>query len=153
MMQTVTNYTARIGLHREQQLQYEETRNTELRRIVKEGVVSQQNLRTTFETTVSRIERRFEAVANVTVVTEEMQKSFDRRMARARREFKEEQKRAAADFQRQFNSMYNLMTNHLKSIDAMVTSLQRSVANIERQMQDMSRQLTMNLANQARLIG
>ena len=153
MMQTMTNYTARIGLHKEQQLQYEEARTTELRRLIEDGVVSQKNLRTTFETTVSKIERRFEAVANVTVVTEEMQKSFDRRMARARREFKEEQKRAAEDFQRQFNAMYNLMTTHLQSIDAMVTSLQKAIADIQRQMQDMSRQLTMNLANQARLIG
>ena len=152
-MQTVSNYTARIDVHKEQQIEYEAARNTELRRIVEEGVASQKNLRITFESKISRIEQRFEAVANVTAVTEEMQRSFDKRMARARREFKKEQKKAADHFQQQFNSMYSLMTNHLKSIDAVVTSLQRSIADIQRQVQDMNRQLTMNLANQARLIG
>ena len=153
MVQTVTNYTARIDDHKEQQIQYQEARTTELRRIIQEGVDDQKNLRTTFETTVLRIEQKFEAVANVTEVTEEMQKSFDRRMERARRNYKRDQKKAAEQFQRQFNSMYTIMTNHLQSINAMVKSLQASVEDVRRQIQDMSRQLTMNLANEARLIG
>ena len=95
---------------------------------------------------------RMNELSNAIVSSEEVRQELEESFAQERAKYLKDREDEIDRFDRQYDVLEKMMTNHMHTTDRTINSMYSSIEDIRKQMRTMNDQLTIHLQNQSQLI-
>ena len=152
MTETMTEYADEIDAQRVAAEAYKEEATQNYKTIVDDGIKRHEDLQENWDVRLELLVNKIYVLGNSTADTEALRTEMEQKLLDERVAYEEAQRQSIEDFQRQMNNLHKLVATQQKANDLVMTSLNNAIADIRRQLADMSQQLSLYLQNQAQIV-
>ena len=152
MTATINEYAAEIDAQRIAAEAYKEEAAQNYKTLVDDGLARHKVLQQNWDVKLELLVNEIHILGNSTADTEVLRAEMEEKLLKERQAYQRAQRRSIRQFQRQMDNLHKLVESQRRANEITMARMDRAIADIHRQLEDLSQQLTLYLRNQAQII-